>query len=448
MSALDTAIDNAIDNVEVINVLDEINVCFYDLWLAEESHIIAKGGRSSMKSSIISMKLVKLFLSDPLGNVICLRKVAKYLRGSVYEQIKWAIYKLKVQDQFKFGTSPLKITHTDTNSAFYFEGVDDPQKLKGMTIAVGYVMGLWFEELAEFSGKEDIDIVEDTFIRADLGGKDVQVYFSYNPPKNPYAWVNEWAKEQEEDPTYFIHHSTYLGDEKGFLSKQIREKIERTKVNDPEYYRYMYLGEIIGLGTNIFKLEHVQVIPELPKDERITILTITSDTGHQVSATTHLCIGITNKRNAVLLDTYYYSPDGKADKMAPSEMSREYKQFYDSMCNEWDRFPSQLTIDSAEGALRNQIRKDYGLSLHPVAKGKKVDMIDNAYDLMAEKRFYMLDRPSNKIFTDEVKKYAWDEKTLKTDDPKPIKVDDHCMDAFQYFCKDNARALGLLQKKK
>ncbi|GAB6707606.1 hypothetical protein [Streptococcus uberis] len=29
-------------------------------------------------------------------------------------------------------------------------------------------MSLWFEELAEFAGREDIDIVEDTFIRQEV----------------------------------------------------------------------------------------------------------------------------------------------------------------------------------------------------------------------------------------------------------------------------------------
>ncbi|WP_421103127.1 hypothetical protein ACOKXV_10790, partial [Sporosarcina psychrophila] len=29
------------------------------------------------------------------------------------------------------------------------------------------------------------DVVEDTFIRQDLGDKNVNVYYSYNPPRNP-----------------------------------------------------------------------------------------------------------------------------------------------------------------------------------------------------------------------------------------------------------------------
>lgn len=71
-----------------------------------------------MKSSVISLKLVIDFLDDPQGNVICLRKVAKYLSTSVYEQIKWAIYMLGVEDEFFFGKSPLKIEHKETKTAF------------------------------------------------------------------------------------------------------------------------------------------------------------------------------------------------------------------------------------------------------------------------------------------------------------------------------------------
>src|SRR5690606_14945224 len=249
MSAIAETKNPQIDSV--VNVLDLINPHFYPLWLAEQSHIVAKGGRSSFKSSVISIKLVVDFLNDPMGNVVVLRKVGKYLRTSVYEQIKWAIYLLGVQDEFIFGKSPLQITHKDTDTAFYFFGVDDPQKLKSMNIAVGYVMALWFEELAEFAGPEDIDTVEDTFIRRDLGDTEVKVYFSYNPPRNPYAWVNEWLDSKVGDEDYFIHHSTYLDDELGFLSKQMLRKIEQYKENDYDYWRWMYMGEVIGMGDTV-----------------------------------------------------------------------------------------------------------------------------------------------------------------------------------------------------
>lgn len=420
-----------------------MNKNFYSFWLNERPKSILSGGRSSMKSSVISLKLVIDFLDDPQGNVICLRKVAKYLSTSVYEQIKWAIYMLGVEDEFFFGKSPLKIEHKETKTAFYFYGVDDPQKLKSMNIAVGYIMALWFEELAEFSGVEDIDIVEDTFIRQDLGEKEVKIYYSYNPPRNPYAWVNEWRDDKAGDDEYFLHHSTYLEDEKGFLSDQLIRKIERYKEQDEDYWRWMYSGEVIGLGDMVYNMNHFHEIDQLPEDDGLILIDIAIDTGHQVSATTYLAFGLTKKQNVILLDTYYYSPENKVVKKAPSELSTELKEWMDKISQEYNKYFDKQTIDSAEGALRNQFFKDYGIRLHPVAKKKKIDMIDNVQDLLAQGRFFVLKTESNQIFLTEHRKYQWDADTLQSDDPKIIKIDDHTCDAFQYYVNDNLQKLGL-----
>lgn len=423
--------------------MDLMNINFYSLWLAEQSHIVAKGGRSSMKSSVISMKLVTDFLEDEQGNVVCLRKVGKYLSTSIYEQIKWAIYMLGVESEFYFGKSPLIIRHKKTNTAFYFYGCDDPLKLKSAKIAKGYVMALWFEETTEFAGVEDIDIVEDTFIRQEIEGKEVKVYFSYNPPRNPYSWINEWLDSKAGDEDYFIHHSTYMDDKKGFLSQQMIRKIEKYKIHDLDYWRWMYGGEVIGLGDMVYNMNHIQEIDELPHDDDIILIDTASDTGHQVSATTHLSLAFTKKRNVILLDTYYYSPANKVVKKAPSELSKDFKEWQDSIIKMYNRYFDKQTIDSAEGALRNQVFKDYGIRLHPIAKKKKIDMIDNVQDLLAQGRFFVLKTERNKIFIEEHKKYQWDASTLQSDDPKVMKVDDHTCDAFQYYVNDNLQKLGL-----
>ncbi|HDR8110416.1 TPA: PBSX family phage terminase large subunit [Bacillus cereus] len=428
---------------KTVNIMNLMNTNFYSLWLAEQSHIVAKGGRSSMKSSVISMKLITDFLEDEQGNVVCLRKVGKYLSTSIYEQIKWAIYMLGVESEFYFGKSPLIIRHKKTNTAFYFYGCDDPLKLKSAKIAKGYVMALWFEEAAEFAGVEDIDIVEDTFIRQEIEGKEVKVYFSYNPPRNPYSWINEWLDSKAGDDDYFIHHSTYMDDKKGFLSQQMIRKIEKYKIHDLDYWRWMYGGEVIGLGDMVYNMNHIQEIDELPSDDDIILIDTTSDTGHQVSATTHLALAFTKKRNVLLLDTYYYSPANKVVKKAPSELSTDMKEWMDSVSKTYNRYYDKQTIDSAEGALRNQFFKDYGIRLHPVAKKKKIHMIDNVQDLMAQGRFFVLNTERNKIFIEEHKKYQWDADTLQSDDPKIIKVDDHTCDAFQYYVNDNLSKLGL-----
>lgn len=410
----------------------------------KKSHVILKGGRGSTKSSVISIKLVNDFLCDPLANVVVLRKVGKYLRMSVYEQIKWAIYEMGVSNQFTFGTSPLKITHKKTGTAFYFYGVDDPMKLKSQKIAKGYVHALWFEELAEFAGREDIDVVEDTFIRQELpGDKKVRVYYSYNPPRNPYDWINEWVAEKSSDDAYLVHHSTYLDDELGFLSAQMKEKIARYQETDPDYYRWMYLGEIVGLGNHVYNMNYFNPLESLPADDRLIGISFALDTGHQQSATACGAYGLTAKGNVILLDTFYYSPAGQTVKKAPSQLTVMIHDFIDSVMSRYRVPKLRMTIDSAEGALRNQYFLDYGERWHPVAKKKNQTMIDMVVSLLAEGRFYYLDIPSNKVFVEEHKMYRYDEKSLDTDDPKVIKEDDHTVDEFKYFVLDNARDLDL-----
>ena len=52
----------------------------------------------------------------------------------------------------------------------------------------------------------------------------------------------------------------------------------------------------------------------LPEDDDILLIDTATDTGHQVSATTHLAFALTKKKRVILLDTYYYSPETKHEK--------------------------------------------------------------------------------------------------------------------------------------
>lgn len=406
---------------------------------------VLKGGRGSTKSSVISIQLVMDFLQDSQANVLIMRKVANTIELSVYEQIKWAIYMLHVDSLFEFKKSPYRIVDKRNGTAFYFSGVDDPQKLKSMIIAHGYVRYLWFEELAEFDSWQEVDMVRASFTRKQLPpGAHVVTYYSYNPPKNPYEWINEWITQREGMSNWYVDHSTYEDVTlPNILSQDYIDEINTVKQNNYDYYRWMYLGEVIGLGTNIYNMDNFQAIDKLPTDDYITNVYYSVDTGHEVSATTCGAYGLTKKGNLILLDTYYYSPQGKSHKKPPSELSKDLKSFIDKVTEWIGKQPTRMTIDSAEGALDNQFYNDYGIHWHKVNKLKKVDMIDRVQDLLAQGRFYYLKRPENDIFIAEHRKYQWDENTLQSDDPKVIKEDDHTCDSFMYLCVDNERDFGL-----
>lgn len=423
-----------------------INPHFYPVWLSDKPYIILNGGRGSFKSSVVSLKLAtmvkKLTQANHKANVICIRENASYLHDSVYMQIEWALNNLDMFDEFLYFKSPMRIVHKRTGSTFYFYGGDDPMKLKSNI--VGDVVAVWYEEAANFKGREVFDQANPTFIRQKPPYVDhTTVYYTYNPPKNPYDWVNEWVEQMRQDDDYLVDTSTYLDDELGFTDKQQLKLIEQYKKNDYDYYRWLYLGEVVGLGTNIYNMDNFQAIDKLPDDDYITNVYYSVDTGHEVSATTCGAYGLTKKGNVILLDTYYYSPQGKTHKKPPSELSKDLKSFIDKVTEWIGKQPTRMTIDSAEGALDNQFYNDYGIHWHKVNKLKKVDMIDRVQDLLAQGRFYYLQRPENDIFIAEHRKYQWDENTLQSDDPKVIKEDDHTCDGFMYLCVDNERDFGL-----
>ncbi len=423
-----------------------INPHFYKVWNTNKPYIILNGGRGSFKSSVISLKLATMVKKQTQlnrqVNFILIRENASYLHDSVYKQMEWAFTQLDMYNEFLYFKSPMRIVHKRTGSTFYFYGGDDPMKLKSNI--VGNVMAVWYEEAANFKGREVFDQANPTFIRQKPSFIDhVTVYYSYNPPKSPYDWVNEWVEEERKDSDCLVDTSTYLDDEWGFTNKEQLKLIERYKRNDYDYYRWLYLGEVVGLGTNIYNMDNFQAIDKLPEDDYITNVYYSVDTGHEVSATTCGAYGLTKKGNVILLDTYYYSPQGKSHKKPPSELSKNLKSFIDKVTEWIGKQPTRMTIDSAEGALDNQFYNDYGIHWHKVNKLKKVDMIDRVQDLLAQGRFYYLKRPENDIFIAEHRKYQWDENTLQSDDPKVIKEDDHTCDMFQYVVRDNERDFGL-----
>ena len=431
-----------------VNIQSNINPHFKSVWTTSKPYNVLKGGRNSFKSSVIALLLVYMMIpfliSGKKANVVVIRKVSNTIRDSVFLKIQWALNKFGLSGRFKATVSPFKIQDTVTGSCFYFYGQDDFQKLKSNDI--GNIIAVWYEEAAEFANKEDFDQSNVTFMRQKHPDIDfVKFFWSYNPPRNPYSWINEWAEELQNNDNYLVHSSSYLDDELGFVTEQMLEDIERIKDNDYDYYRYIYLGEPVGLGTNVYNMDLFKRVDKIPDGERVIGQLFAADTGHQQSATTCLHAVVTNRSNLYLVDNYYYSPAGKVHKKAPSVLSKELHEF---VIKQTQKFPNarviEMTIDSAEGALRNQYLEDFGIRWHPVAKKKKIVMTEYVQSLLANGRFYYFPTENNlKYFIEEHKRYQWDERSVMDDDPKVIKEDDHTCDALQYMVVDNAQLLRL-----
>ena len=441
---------------------------FWNTFNSKITHQIDKGGRGSTKTSKNSLKIGYHCLSEEKCSAVIIRRYQNTLRNSVYKEEKRALKRFYLEEGTDYTAfkSPAEI-HLNNGNNIYFAGGDDYEKIKGMIDENTPIKILWFEELTEFDSPDDIDQIIATFTR---GNDDwFIVLYSYNPPKNKFNWVNQWAEKMSQRKDCIVTQSDYRTVPEKWLGKIFIEQAEEMKKNDEKRYKWIYLGEVIGLEGLIYNPDLVEYVDEdyLEKNNiKILYIDFAIDSGHQTSATTCGAYGYGSDGYWYLLDTYYYSPHEKPNKKAPSELSRDIFNFELAINKKFKAGTDKETIDSAEGALRNQYFKDYGRRLHPVDKGtNKEQLIDYSQDFLAKKKFRVLNNNNNQIFKKENENYMWLKDSVEKGKPIPDKTEkaflssekyyntytqdyaysyaDHTQDQFQYWVKDNLQKLQL-----
>lgn len=219
----------------------------YDIEEKEHREYIFKGGRGSTKSSFVGLEIINLIKKNPTMHALCCRKVSNTLKDSVFNQLKWAISALDLEDEFTSTVSPIEITYKPTGQKIYFRGADDPTKIKSIKPPFGYIGIVWFEELDQFAGPEEIRNIEQSAIR---GGDDAYIFKSFNPPKTANNWANKYVKIPKDNQ--YQLHTTYLDVPKKWLGKTFIEEAEHLKEVNYTAYEHEYLGIANGNGGNVF----------------------------------------------------------------------------------------------------------------------------------------------------------------------------------------------------
>jgi len=234
-----------------VRLKDIIAPSFFDVhkWIKEEryTHYWLAGGRASTKSSFISIEIILIMMKNPNANAVVLRKVSNTLKDSVFNQVVWAIEKLGVSSFWQVNKNPLELTYMPNGNKILFRGSDDPQKLKSTKFAKGYCKVIWYEEVTEFFGMEEIRNINQTLMR---GGDKFIVFYSYNPPKSINNWVN--AEALEVRPDKLLHKSTYLSVPREWLGEPFFIEADHLKEVNELAYRNEYLGEATGTGGAVF----------------------------------------------------------------------------------------------------------------------------------------------------------------------------------------------------
>lgn len=253
-------------HMDLYNIPDCFHWAIRDIRDKEHLEYVFKGGRGSTKSTTVGMTIVELMKNNHDIHAVVCRKVGNTIKDSVYNKIKWAIGKQEFTEEFDSKLSPMEITLKSTGQKIYFRGADDPDKIKSINPEFGYIGILWFEELDQFAGPEEIRKIEQSAIR---GGNLAWIFKSFNPPKTMNNWANKYVLEPKENR--IVHSSTYLDVPKGWLGQPFIDEAEHLKEVNPNAYEHEYMGIANGNGGNVFEYLEIRDITdeEISRMDRI-----------------------------------------------------------------------------------------------------------------------------------------------------------------------------------
>lgn len=376
-------------------------------------HYWLKGGRGSAKSSFVSVEIILGMMRNPGANAVVYRRWAHYLRGSVYEQLLWAVDRLGVSRYWRAWRSPLRLEYLPTGQQALFLGADDPVKSKSIKLAHGYFGYIWFEELAEYADMESVRSIIQSVARGD--GQPA-VFYTYNPPKSAQSWVN--AEAMRERPGRLVHHSSYLDVPRGWLGEAFLAEAALLKDTNETAYRHEYLGEVTGTGGQVFDNLELRPItgPERAGFDR---LRYGLDFGFAVDPDALLAMHYSRPTRTLYILDEYYRAGGSIDQLA--EAAKKLAG------------GGRLTADSEDPRMIAELRRR-GLSVEGAKKGP--GSVEHGMRWMQDLGRIVIDPRVCPNAAREFAAYEYERDRWGNFRARYPDKDNHTIDAARYGCED------------
>jgi PBSX family phage terminase large subunit len=353
-------------------------------------------------------------MSDPNANAVVLRKVKDTLKDSVFEQLCWAIEALGVTDKWEIPEAKLVLTYLPTGQKILFRGADKPKKIKSIKFSKGYTKYIWYEELDEFAGMEEVRMINQSLMR---GGEEFKVFYSYNPPKSKNNWVN--TEKLLTRPDRLVHHSNYLSVPEEWLGKIFITEAKHLKDTKPKSYEHEYLGEVTGTGGEVFDNVKIRSITD-EEIESFENIKRGADFGYAIDPFSYVEAHYDRKRKRLYIYHELYKV-GLSNTQAIAHIKEQNK------LNDF------LIADSAEPKSIHEFRQ-HGLRVKAAKKGP--DSIEYGIKFLQDLEEIIIDdircpETAREFLTYELEKDANGNFKAKYPD-----VNNHSIDAVRYALND------------
>lgn len=404
----------------------------------KHKHIILTSGRAGTKSSFAAIRGDYQIVADAHGSVVVLRKHHNKLRKTVYKEMLRGINRLEIpKNKFYITRSPMEITYNRHGTTMYFAGSDSIDDTKGIIDEDKPIKLVIVDELTEFfddgEGEEELANIEATFVRGNSSG--FQMIYLYNPPKNPNAPINQWCKKMEQRDDCIHIHTDYRDVPSEWLGQDLIDTALEMEKNDPKMYRWVWLGESTGVDDLIYYM-FCDAHRREPDASHYKLIGIGVDYGQQ-NATTYQAAGINiNKRKIEGLDEFYHSGRESGRQKSPSDYAKELIKFTDALHEEYSCNAFYVYIDPSAKGLAEEIKRlamqtrEYGVAIKDAENDVAVG-IQRVQKCLTYQIMTVSERQANLIR--ELGTYEYDPKSIESGREKPLKIDDHCCDAWRYL---------------
>lgn len=380
-------------------------------WQSDSPHkdkdgLICDGSVRAGKTVVMSLSFVmwamETFVDENLGMA---GKTIGSFRRNVFKPLKRMLqsrgYKVKEYRSENMFTVTFK---GKVNYFYIFGGKDEASQdlIQGITLA-----GMFFDEVALMPQS----FVNQATARCSVEG--AKFWFNCNPA-GPYHWFKlEYLDQLDEKNLLHLH---FTMDDNLSLSERVKERYKRLYTG--VFFKRYILGLWVlaeGVIYDMFNPEK-HVVSKFPADFDDYLIGIDFGTNNP---TVFLLIGRIDNKYYVIKE-YYYNGRKENRQKTVSEYSQDLKEFYKNY--------STVYVDPSASPLIAQLENDGIYPEH--ADNSVLDGIQTVSNLLHEGRLFI--HNSCKETLREFASYIWDEKAQQRGEDKPVKNNDHCLDALRY----------------
>lgn len=387
----------------------------------DKDMIIADGSVRSGKTVSMSLSYVQWSMSMFNGeNFGMSGKTIGSFRRNVLNPLKRMLKALKYKVKDHRADNMVEISKNGkTNFYYIFGGKDERSQdlIQGITLA-----GMLFDEVALMPES----FVNQATARCSVDG--AKLWFNCNP-EGPYHWFNTEYIEKFDDKNAIYLHFTM--DDNLSLSENVKSRF-RHMYSGVFFKRYILGLWVMAAGAiyDMFDEEkHVVKADTLPKQFEKLWIACDYGTGN---ATVFLLQGRTDNKFYTISE-YYYDSRKVGRQKTDIEYAADMNIFIaDNQQYLHGRKPT-IIVDPSAASFIAQLRKDG----HTVkgAQNSVLDGIRWVSSLLSEMKYFISETCTNTI--KEKHSYIWDEKAQDRGEDKPVKQEDHAVDAERYGLYSN-----------